>query len=154
MPDHSTPSRIRFSLPLELLQEVFAWVLGVIPEARLVQGDRIGVGSSALEANAAMHSIVLRDSGEGYRHMPYRMAEDSGMATPTNEDLSRIDRKRKGKRLSNKDWESPTDPDARIARMKDGRTRLACKPEHAVDLGTGAVAGLRCIRWITATPGP
>ena len=142
VPDHSTLSRIRSRLPLELHQEVFAWVLGVITEAGLVQGDRIGVDSSTMEANAAMRSIVRKDTGEGYRHMLHRMAEDSGTKTPTNEDLSRMDRKRKGKKLSYKDWESPIDADAKIARMKDGRTRLAYKPEHAVDLDTGAVVGV------------
>ncbi|MGC9458128.1 MAG: transposase [Halothiobacillaceae bacterium] len=139
VPDHSTLSRIRSRLPLEVHQEVFAWVLDVITRAGLVQGDRIGVDASTMEANAAMRTIVRKDTGEGYRRMLHRMAEESGMKTPTNEDLSRMDRKRKGKKLSNKDWESPTDPEARIGRMKDGRTRLAYKPEHAVDLDTGAV---------------
>ena len=142
VPDHSSLSRIRSRLPLELHQEVFTWVLGVITEAGLVQGDRIGVDASTMEANAAMRSIVRKDTGEGYRQMLHRMAEDSGMETPTKEDLTRMDRKRKGKKVSNKDWESPTDPDARITRMKDGRTRLAYKPEHAVDLDTGAVVGV------------
>jgi len=139
VPDHSTLSRIRSRLPLEVHQEVFAWVLDVLARSGLVQGDRIGVDASTMEANAAMRTIVRKDTGEGYRRMLLRMAEDSGMETPTSEDLSRMDRKRKGKKLSNKDWESPTDPEARIARMKDGRTRLAYKPEHAVDLDSGAV---------------
>jgi transposase len=142
VPDHSSLSRIRSRLSLELHQDVFSWVLGVITEAGLVQGDRIGVDASTMEANAALRSIVRKDTGEGYRQMLRGMAEDSGMETPTNEDLSRMDRKRKGKKLSNKDWESPTDPDAKIARMKDGRTRLAYKPEHAVDLDSGAVVGV------------
>ena len=142
VPDHSSLSRIRTRLPLELHQDVFTWVLGVITEAGLVQGDRIGVDASTMEANAAMRSIVRKDTGEGYRQMLHRMAVDSGIKTPTNEDLSRMDRKRKGKKLSNKDWESPTDPEAKIARMKDGRTRLGYKPEHAVDLDSGAVVGV------------
>lgn len=95
-----------------------------------------------MEANAAMRSIVRKDTGEGYRQMLHHMAEDSGMETPTKENLTRMDRKRKSKKVSYKDWESPTDPDARITRMKDGRTRLAYKPEHAVDLDTGAVVGV------------
>src|SRR5918999_3152495 len=88
---------------------------------------------------AALRSIVRRDSGEGYREMLKRLAAESGIATPTAEDLVRLDRKRKGKRLSNRDWTSPTDPEARIAKLKDGRTHLAYKPEHAVDLATGAI---------------
>ena len=142
VPDHSSLSRIRSRLPLELHQEVFTWVLDVITKAGLVQGDRIGVDSSTMEANAAMRTIVRKDTGEGYRQMLHHMAKESGMETPTNEDLSRMDRQRKGKRTSNKEWESPTDPDARVARMKDGRTRLAYKPEHAVDLDTGAVIAM------------
>lgn len=142
VPDHSSLSRIRTRLPLELHQEVFTWVLGVITEAGLVQGDRIGVDASTMEANAAMRTIVRKETGEGYRQMLHRMAKESGINTPTNEDLSRMDRQRKGKKTSNKDWESPTDSDAKVARMKDGRTRLAYKPEHAVDLDTGAVVGV------------
>lgn len=142
VPDHSSLSRIRSRFPLELHQEVFTWVLDVITQAGLVQGDRIGVDSSTMEANAAMRSIVRKDTGEGYRQMLHRMAKESGMNTPTNEDLSRMDRQRKGKKTSNKDWKSPTDPEAKIARMKDGRTRLAYKPEHSVDLDTGAVVSV------------
>jgi hypothetical protein len=92
-----------------------------------------------MEANAALRAIVRRDSGEGYREMLERLAAASGIATPTAEDLVRLDRKRKGKRLSNAEWASPTDPEARIAKLKDGRTHLAYKPEHAVDLDTGAI---------------
>ena len=142
VPDHSSLSRIRSRLPLELHQEVFTWVLDVITQAGLVQGDRIGVDASTMEANAAMRTIVRKDTGEGYRQMLHRMARESGMKTPSNEDLSRMDRQRKGKKISNKDWKSPTDSDARVARMKDGRTRLAYKPEHAVDLDTGAVVAV------------
>ena len=92
-----------------------------------------------MEANAALRSIVRRDRGEGYREMLQRLAKESGIATPTAEDLIRLDRQRKGKRLSNQDWTSPTDPEAKIAKSKDGRTHLAYKPEHAVDLDSGAI---------------
>ena len=105
----------------------------------LIRGERIGVDASTMEANAALRSIVRRDSGEGYREMLTRMAKESGIATPTADDLVRLDRARAGKKLSNADWESPIDPDARIAKLKDGRTRLAYKPEHALDLDTGAI---------------
>ena len=94
---------------------------------------------SSMEANAALRAIVRHDSGEGYREMLKRLAVESGIATPTAEDLIRLDRQRKGKRLSNEDWTSPVDPEAKIAKLKDGRTRLAYKPEHAVDLDTGAI---------------
>jgi transposase len=114
-------------------------VLQRLAERGLVRGERIGVDASTMEANAALRAIVRRDGGEGYREMLVRMAKESGIETPTAEDLIRLDRKRKGKTLSNAEWESPTDPDARIAKLKDGRTRLAYKPEHALDLDTGAV---------------
>ena len=139
VPDHSWLSKTRSRLPLEVHEAIFAWVLRRLAEHGLILGDRIGVDASTKEANAALRSIVRRDSGEGYREMLERLAKESGIETPTADDLIRLDRSRQGKRLSNGDWASPGDPDARIAKMKDGRTRLAYKPEHAVDLDTGAV---------------
>jgi transposase len=139
VPDHSWMSRTRSRLPLELHEQVFSWVLQRLAEHGLIKGERIGVDASTMEANAALRSIVRRDSGESYREMLVRMAKESGIATPTADDLVRLDRARTGKKLSNADWQSPTDPDARITRLKDGRTRLAYKPEHALDLDTGAI---------------
>jgi transposase len=139
VPDHSWLSRTRSRLPLELHDAVFTWVLQRLAEHGLVKGERIGIDASTMEANAALRAIVRRGSGEGYREMLTRMAQESGIETPTADDLIRLDRARKGKKLSNAEWESPADPDARIARLKDGRTRLAHKPEHALDLDTGAV---------------
>ena len=139
VPDHSWLSRTRSRLPLEVHEAIFAWVLRRLAERGLIRGDRIGVDASTMEANAALRAIVRRDSGEGYREMLKRLAMESGIETPTAEDLIRLDRQRQGKRLSNQDWTSPTDPEARIAKMKDGRTRLGYKPEHAVDLDTGAI---------------
>jgi hypothetical protein len=139
VPDHSWLSKTRSRLPHEVHETVFGWVLALIAERGLVRGERIGVDASTMEANAALRAIVRRDTGEGYREMLERMAQESGIETPTAEDLIRLDRKRTGKRLSNEEWVSRTDPEARIARMKDGTTHLAYKPEHAVDLDTGAV---------------
>src|SRR3954452_4083367 len=139
VPDHSWLSKTRGRLPHEVHETVFSWVLALIAERGLVRGERIGVDASTMEANAALRAIVRRDTGEGYRAMLIRMAQESGIATPTAEDLIRLDRNRTGKRLSNEEWISRTDPEARIARMKDGTTHLAYKPEHAVDLDTGAV---------------
>jgi transposase len=139
VPDHSWLSRTRARLPLEVHDAVFTWVLQRLAERGLVRGERIGVDASTVEANAALRAIVRRDSGEGYREMLVRMAKESGIETPTAEDLIRLDRKRKGKTLSNAEWASPTDPDARIAKLKDGRTHLAYKPEQRSDLDTGAV---------------
>jgi len=139
VPDHSWMSKTRGRLPRELHETVFGWVLALIARHGLIKGERIGVDASTMEANAALRAIVRRETGEGYHDMLTRMAEESGIATPTAEDLIRLDRKRRGKRLSNEEWVSRTDPEARIARMKDGTTHLAYKPEHAVDLDTGAI---------------
>ena len=111
----------------------------LIAEAGLIKGERIGLDASTMEANAALRNIVRRDNGEGYREMLERLAGESGVETPTAEDLARLERKRKGKKLSNTDWVSKSDPEAKIAKMKDGTTHLAYKPEQAVDLDTGAM---------------
>jgi transposase len=143
VPDHSWLSKTRSRLPLEVHEAVFTWVVQRLAEHGLLQGDRIGVDASTMEANAALRAIVRRDSGEDYREMLKRLAKESGIATPTADDLIRLDRNRTGKRLSNADWASPSDPEAKIAKMKDGRTRLAYKPEHAVDLDTGAIVAAK-----------
>jgi transposase len=140
-PDHSTISRTRRLIDLDTHREVFGWVLGVLADRGLVQGQRIAIDATTLEANAAMRSIVRRDTGESYDDFLSGLAKASGIETPTREDLVRLDRKRK-KRTSNKDWKSPADADARVAKMKDGRTHLAHKAEHAVDLDTGAVVAV------------
>jgi transposase len=137
-PDHSTISRTRRLMDLDTHREVFGWVLGVLADRGLVQGQRIAIDATTLEANAAMRSIVRRDTGASYEEFLRGLAKASGIETPTREDLARLDRKRK-KRTSNKEWKSPADEDARVAKMKDGRTHLAHKAEHAVDLDTGAV---------------
>src|SRR6516165_10293302 len=139
VPDHSWLSRTRTRLPHEAHEKVFGFVLKLVAARGLVRGERIGVDGSTMEANAALRTIVRRDHGESYREMLTRMARKSGIDTPSAEDLARFDRRRKGKTLSNADWKSATDPEAKIAKMKDGTTHLAYKPEHAVDLDTGVV---------------
>ena len=137
-PDHSPISRTRRLIDLETHQAVFTWMLQRVAEAGLLKGKTIGVDATTLEANAALRSIVRRDTGDTYQEFLTKLAQASGIETPTREDLARIDRKRTSKG-SNREWKHPHDPDARIARMKDGRTRLAHKLEHAVDMETGAV---------------
>jgi transposase len=137
-PDHSTISRTRRLIDLETHRKVFLWVLGVIADRGLLKGKTVGVDATTLEANAAMRSIVRKDNGASYEEFLKDLAKQSGMDTPSREDLARIDRKRK-KKGSNAEWESPSDGDARIAKMKDGTTHLAHKAEHAVDMATGAV---------------
>jgi transposase len=139
VPDHSWLSKTRTRLPLEVHGAVFDRVPARLAEHGLIQGERIGVDASTMAADAALRTIVRSDSGETWRRMLHRMAEESGIATPTADDLVRLDRARTGKKLSNDDWTSPVDPDARITRMKDGTTHLAHEPEHAVDLDTAAI---------------
>jgi transposase len=139
VPDHSWLSKTRGRLPHEVHETVFGWVLKLVAEHGLVRGQRIGVDASTMEANAALRTIVRREDGRSYREMLTQMAQESGIETPTTDDLMRLDRARKGKRLSNKGWTSKIDPEARIAKLQDGRTHLAYKPEHAVDLDTGIV---------------
>jgi transposase len=140
-PDHSTLSRTRRLMDVETHQAVFTWVLQCLAEAQLVKGQTIGIDATTLEANAALRSIVRRDTGESYEDFLTRLAQASGIETPTRDDLARVDRHRKGKG-SNDDWTHPHDPDAKITKMKDGRTHLAHKAEHAVDLETGAIVAV------------
>ena len=140
-PDHSTISRTRRLIDLETHQAVFTWILERVAEAGLLKGKTLGVDATTLEANAALRSIVRRDNGDTYQEFLTKLAQASGVATPTWEDLARVDRKRK-KKGSNDDWTHPHDPDARITKMKDGRTHLAHKAEHAVDLASGAVVAV------------
>src|SRR5215510_8966047 len=140
-PDHSTISRTRRLIDLESHRAVFTWVLQCLTTAGLVKGKTIGIDATTLEANAALRSIVRRDSGESYEEFLTTLAKASGIGTPTRADLARIDRKRK-KKGANDDWTHPHDPDAKITKMKDGRTHLAHKAEHAVDLETGAIVGV------------
>ena len=140
-PDHSTISRTRRLIDLETHRAVFTWVLQRLADAGLVKGTTIGIDATTLEANAALRSIVRRDTGETYQEFLTQLAQASGIETPTRDDLARLDRKRK-KKGSNDDWTHPDDPDAKITKMKDHRTHLAHKAEHAVDLETGAVVGV------------
>ena len=140
-PDHSTISRTRRLIDLEAHEAVFTWMLQRLADAGLVKGKTVGIDATTLEANAALRSIVRRDSGESYQEFLTKLAQASGIETPTRADLARIDRKRK-KKGSNDDWTHPHDPDAKITKMKDGRTHLAHKAEHAVDLETGAIVGV------------
>jgi transposase len=139
-PDHSSLTRVRDRLPLEVHAAVFQLVLQLVAEKGLLKGKTVAVDSTTLEANAAMKSIVRRDTGEDWNEYLRRlMKEREGVENPTDEELRRFDRKRKDKRVSNEEWMSSTDADSRIAKMKDGRTHLAYKAEHVVDLETEAV---------------
>jgi transposase len=140
-PDHSTISRTRRLIDLDTHRAVFTWVLERVAEAGLLKGKTVTIDATTLEANAAMRSIVRRDTGASYEAFLTGLAKASGIETPTREQLARLDRKRK-KKTPNKDWTNPHDPDAKITKMKDRRTHLAHKAEHAVDLETGAVVAV------------
>ncbi|MGH8524745.1 MAG: transposase [Gammaproteobacteria bacterium] len=140
-PDHSTMSRTRRLMPVETHKAVFRWFVKVLGEEGLIDGQTVAIDATMLEANAAMRSIQRRDDGRSYEEYLKDLAKAEGIEEPTREQAARLDRKRK-KKASNKDWMSPTDSGARIAKMKDGRTHLAHKAEHAVDLSSGAVVAI------------
>ena len=140
-PDHSTISRTRRLYWLETHRAVFRWVLQILDQEGLVSGRTVSIDATTLEANAALKNIVRRDNGQRYHDYLKDLAQAAGIENPTREQLARLDRKRK-KKGSNQEWMSPSDPDARIAKMKDGRTHLAHKAEHAVDLTSGALLAL------------
>ena len=141
-PDHSSLCRIRQRLPLEVHEEVFGWVLSVLARRGLIDGKTLGVDSTTLEANAALRSLVRRDTGEGYEDYLRRLAKESGIEDPTRSDIAKLDRKRK-KKGSNKIWKNPHEPDAHITKMKSGGTDMGHKLDQAVDLGGhGAVLGM------------
>ena len=133
-PEHSSLSRVHGRLPLEVHEEVFVFVLKIAADKKLLKGKTVGVDSTTLEANAAMKSIERKDTGEDWKEYLTRLANDAGIENPTDEDLRRFDKNRSDKKVSNEEWQSPTDPDSRIAKMKDGTTHLAYKAEHVVDL--------------------
>jgi transposase len=140
-PDHSTVSRTRRLMWVETHKAVFRWVVRMLIEEGLLQGQTVSVDATTLEANAALRSIVRRDTGQPYDDYLKELAGAAGMENPTREQLARFDRRRKRKG-SNEEWTHPHDPDARITKMKDGRTHLAHKAEHAVDLSSGAVLAI------------
>jgi transposase len=137
-PDHSTLSRTRRLFSVETHKAVFRWVLKILAEEGLVEGKTVSIDATMLEANAALRSLVRRDNGQEYNEYLKDLAKTAGIENPTREQLARLDRKRK-KKGSNKEWKNPYDPDARIAKMKDGSTHMAHKAEHAVDLSSGAL---------------
>jgi hypothetical protein len=142
-PDHSTLSNTRQRLPPEVFDDVFQFVLGIAHQKKLLAGKTVGVDSTTLEANAAMKSIVRRDTGEDWKEYVTRLMREEGVVAeqeqPTDEDIRRFDKQRKNKKVSNEEWGSPTDPDSRITQMKDGRTHLAYKAEHVVDLASDLI---------------
>src|SRR3954471_18098186 len=140
-PDHSTISRTRRLYWVETHKAIFRWVVRILTGEGLISGQTVSIDATTLEANAAMKNIVRREDGQTYHDYLKGLALAVGIENPTREQLARLDRKRK-KKGSNEQWRSPADPDARITKRKDGRTHLAHKAEHAVDLSSGAVLAI------------
>ena len=140
-PDHSTISRTRRLYTLEVHKAVFRWCVLVLAGEGVLDAQTVAIDATTLEANAAMRSIRRRDDGRKYEEYLKELAGAAGIEKPTKEQLARLDRKR-NKKASNREWMSPSDPDARITKMKDGRTHLAHKAEHAVDLASGALVAV------------
>ena len=138
-PVHASMTIIRQRLSDEVFHKVFLFVLEQLKEKKLLKGKTLGVDATTLEANAAMRSIVRKGTGEDWKEYLRELAKEEGIENPSDEDIQRIDRGRKGKKVSNKEWQSKSDPDSRITKMKDGRTHLAYKAEHSVDLETEAI---------------
>jgi transposase len=138
-PVHASMTIIRQRLPESVFDKVFVFVLSLLDKQGLLRGKSVAIDATTLEANAAMKSIVRKDTGEGWKQYLQGLAKAEGIENPTEEDLRRLDRARKDKKVSNEQWESPTDRDSRIAKMKDGRTHLAYKAEHAVDVASEAI---------------
>ncbi len=139
VPDHSSLSRTRSRLAASVYDEVFQAVLRIVADKGLLRGKVAGIDSTYLRADASMKAIVRKDTGDSYQDYLKKLSVEQGIERPTAEDCRRVDRKRKGKRTSNRDWQSKTDADARITKLKDGRTRLGYKAEHVVDMESGAV---------------
>lgn len=135
-PDHSSLTVIRKRLPIEVFYDVFTFVLNLAEKRGFFRGKIAGIDATLLEANAAMKSIVRRDTGDDWKEYVNKLAAEEGVEIDNDEDLRRYDKKRKNKKVSNKDWTSPSDPDSRIMRMKNGRTHLSYKAEHAIDVET------------------
>lgn len=138
-PVHASMTIIRQRLPESVFDAVFTFVLALLEKNGLLRGKTVGIDATTLEANAAMKSIVRKDTGADWNQFLRTLAQAEGIVNPTEEDLRRLDRGRKDKKVSNEQWRSRTDPDSRIAKMKDGRTHLAYKAEHAVDLVSEAI---------------
>lgn len=142
-PDHSSLTVIRCRLPIEVHNAVFLWVLTLAREKKLLDGKTLGIDSTTLEANAAMKSIVRRDTEEDWQDYVTGLMREDGVIGPDEkppfDEIKKFDKNRPDKKVSNDDWKSPTDEDSRITKMKDGTTHLAYKAEHAVDLKTDMI---------------
>jgi transposase len=138
-PVHASMTIIRQRLPEAVFDQVFLFVLRLLDQKGLLRAKTLGIDATTLEANAAMKTIVRKDNGADWQEYLRQLAKAEGLENPSDEELRRLDRKRKGKKVSNQEWKSPTDGDSRITKMKDGRTHLAYKAEHAVDLQSQAI---------------
>lgn len=138
-PDHSSLSRIRTRLGLEVFQEAFQLILKILQKHKLLKGKHVGIDTSVIEANTSMRTLVKNHTGETYDEYVKRLAPESGVDSENKSAVRNFDRKRKDKRMSNDDWHGPNDPDARIGPTKQGDIQMIHKTEHIVDLESGAL---------------
>ncbi|MBK9249133.1 MAG: transposase [Ignavibacteria bacterium] len=138
-PNHSTLSIIRHRLPATIFDGLFTIILKGLISKGLVKGKNIAWDSSIIEANASLRSLQNRMTEESYAEYIQKLAKESGINPDDKAAVARFDRTRKDRKTSNKDWHNPHDPDAKVGQTKDGATDMVYKPEHAVDLDTGAI---------------
>lgn len=142
-PDHSTLCRFRQRIPEETFYALFEHVVKALKKAKLVKGKNLGIDSSVVEANASLASLSHRLTKEEYGAYVRRLAEEAGVDPDDAVAVRRFDKKREGRKTSNKEWENPHDPDARVGKTKRGNTRMTYKSEQVVDLETGAILDVR-----------
>jgi transposase len=138
-PDHSSLSVIRDRLGLEIYQGIFELILAALRSHGLLKGRHLGIDSSVLEANASLRSLTHRNTEENYWDYVRRLAAEAGLDPQDDQAVRRFDKKRPGRKTSNQEWVNPHEPEARIGKTKDGATDMIYKPEHVVDLETGAI---------------
>lgn len=138
-PHHSSFTVIRQRLPLEVYDAVFGLIAAALHAKRLLRGKHLAIDTSVLEANASLRSLEHQFTGEKYRQYVKRLAKAAGVDTSDPRAVNTFDRKRPGRTTSNTEWRNPYDPDAKVGPDKKGVTRLIYKPEHVVDLETGAI---------------
>ena len=150
-PDHSTLSIIRQRLGEEIYDEVFLVILSALDKHGLLKGKNVGIDASVIQANAALKSLINRNTEEAYWEYVRRLASENGIDPKNADAVRQFDRKRP-KKMSNEEWVNPHDPDAKIGQTKAGATDMIYKPEHTVDLDTGAILQAEGIRTVISDP--
>jgi transposase len=138
-PDHSSLSVIRERLSVEQLEAIHRVLLKALREHGLLRGRKLGIDSSVIEANASLRALEHRNTEESYWDYVKRLAAEAGIDPSDMKAVRRFDRQREGRKTSNKEWQNPHDPEAKVGRTKDGACDMIYKPEHITDLESGAI---------------